>query len=923
MKPEIEFENIRREQEHIHGLVDRLDEHIAAVARALQPLQPAPLAAPATDVPATAPIAPAAPMPAMPSLSTTSPAPSPDRVPIQPPVLQVRAEEKPTAPMEPQERTQRDRPESAESLEIQFGRVWLVRIGIVILLTGLIFLGNLAYQHIIPRLGPGGKLTLIGLAGGALLATGLRLERRGESLRNYARVLFAGGCATFYYTAYAAHFVTALRVIESPLAGGLLLLVLGAGIVWEAHRRRSESLAVLAILLSYYASGVNPLGAFTLYSSLLLTASAVFLLVRHRWARLSFMSLAGTYASYAWWRFFHGGQATDSLAVQLLFLGGYWAIFTVGALFAARRVLAQPVRITFLTANNAAFFLLGSYEFAMLAPGQFWIFSLVCGGVLLGLSVVEGRRAAPDAPLESALFAPGLALFTLGLASHLTGFQLALALAAQSIVLLGGGKRRPELQQIASLLSIAGAALVALEGLRTALPHAPLTGALVALVLAFHGWWTRPRAGHPEEAIPLSFAFVFAGEALAVFSLWSAQGTLASVPWLALGVVLLAALAIALRFRELATASFWILPAAVGLWLTSSDSAPLAPISLLLAGLALALGWPRQRALHPSPLDRVLLESTSAFAAALAGMFWLRLLYPPSVLMALSAGAGVLWIGLSVLARAPFLAAAGLVFSALSLHQFTFSGSEAPWALALCPALGFLALALLTRWLGRLGGPVEALAGELRTAATGLALALLLPWSFQHIPNDWLVLFFAALGSGCALASIRHEKLAWFALGLGGLAAIQFALRFGAEPLPQNLAAILLFPMCCRIARHFGPAGRSLLPEAAPVTAWATVALLTLWLGRANGHYHWGLGSTVLWALLAPAFFGAGFALRERPYRHAGLLLLGLGVGHLFLHDVWSFDPLSRILSFLVLGLMLLVMGYFYNRFEEKLRRWL
>jgi uncharacterized membrane protein len=36
---------------------------------------------------------------------------------------------------------------SDESFELDFAKVWFVRIGIVILLTGLVFLGNYAYQN--------------------------------------------------------------------------------------------------------------------------------------------------------------------------------------------------------------------------------------------------------------------------------------------------------------------------------------------------------------------------------------------------------------------------------------------------------------------------------------------------------------------------------------------------------------------------------------------------------------------------------------------------------------------------------------------------------------------------------------------------------------------------------------------------------
>ena len=192
---------------------------------------------------------------------------------------------------------------AAEPLELRVGTYWLARIGIVILLTGLVFLGNYAYHLVIASLGPWGKLALLALAGGGLAGVGAWLERSRESMRNYARVLMAGGAATLYYTVYAAHFVERLRVIESPIVGGTLLLAMASAFIWYADKKRSEALAVPGLLLAYYTSAINAIGAFTLFSNLLLTGAAVFFLVRHRWTRMSYASLAATYGSYAFWRF--------------------------------------------------------------------------------------------------------------------------------------------------------------------------------------------------------------------------------------------------------------------------------------------------------------------------------------------------------------------------------------------------------------------------------------------------------------------------------------------------------------------------------------------------------------------------------------------------------------------------------------------
>ena len=65
----------------------------------------------------------------------------------------------------------------------------------------------------------------------------------------------------------------------------------------------------------------------------------------------------------------------------------------------------------------------------------------------------------------------------------------------------------------------------------------------------------------------------------------------------------------------------------------------------------------------------------------------------------------------------------------------------------------------------------------------------------------------------------------------------------------------------------------------------------------------------------------------DAPYLVPTHLREGQSIGpipvRVFFVDVWVFDPVYRIVSFIVLGLVLLVVGYCYNRLEEKLRRWL
>src|SRR5262249_34715003 len=59
-----------------------------------------------------------------------------------------------------------------KSFEMRLGTVWLVRIGVVMVLTALVFFANLAYHTFISKLGPGGKVALLYVASGLLLGAG-------------------------------------------------------------------------------------------------------------------------------------------------------------------------------------------------------------------------------------------------------------------------------------------------------------------------------------------------------------------------------------------------------------------------------------------------------------------------------------------------------------------------------------------------------------------------------------------------------------------------------------------------------------------------------------------------------------------------------------------------------------------------------
>ena len=78
---------------------------------------------------------------------------------------------------------------------------------------------------------------------------------------------------------------------------------------------------------------------------------------------------------------------------------------------------------------------------------------------------------------------------------------------------------------------------------------------------------------------------------------------------------------------------------------------------------------------------------------------------------------------------------------------------------------------------------------------------------------------------------------------------------------------------------------------------------------------------TVAWGIQGVGLLLLGFWARERMFRLSGLVLFLFCIAKLFLYDLRELDTLSRILSFIILGLMLLGASWIYTRFREQIRR--
>lgn len=80
---------------------------------------------------------------------------------------------------------------------------------------------------------------------------------------------------------------------------------------------------------------------------------------------------------------------------------------------------------------------------------------------------------------------------------------------------------------------------------------------------------------------------------------------------------------------------------------------------------------------------------------------------------------------------------------------------------------------------------------------------------------------------------------------------------------------------------------------------------------------------TIAWGVEAVAVFLFALAVGQRSFRLTGLGLLLLCVGKILVLDVWRQDKSDRFVTFIILGISLLLVSFLYTRYSEAIKRYL
>ena len=856
----------------------------------------------------------------------------------------------------PQEQPPPSRPDSADGLELKLGTYWLVRIGVLMVLTGFVFLA----KHFLTsdEVAAGLKVSSLYLLSGALLGAGSWIGKTRERMRNYGEVLSAGGFAAVYFTTFGAHKVPGLAIISSPLLAGILLLFWAGVMVYIADRKRSQTLASMGVLLAYYTLLIDEASLFSLFSALILSGVALVFLVRNRWTIVGSLSLAGTYLAFAYWRFSEHlllvgtvDSSPSSFWPSYGFLICYWATFTAAAFLSGH--LPEKKRSILAGLNNAAFLVLFGLGMGRHHPEQFWIFSLIAGVVFLAVSEFADRRLGRGTSLGTLYLAKGLGLITLAFFLKLSGFSLSILIAAESCVLLVlASYRRSKVLEAGAYLS-AGLAVLYTVFSEFAGPGelwfveftdgVPVIAAFAQLVfLGFGAWWMRNRAEAIAPEAPLEpRTSIFLGLGVLAFLCGAYDDiTEAWRPLVFVGFGLVAAaLGTWWRFKlvELALIgqAFSAVAAIIFLGQLAGPGVPslAQSIPVWLAFLGLIhwsvdgrgpLAGKEGRAFFEWPFALVLVISLLRLVVEHAG-FLERVSYYSPGLLALA----LLLYGYRM--RIPSLAILSQgyhLFAAVEIG-LRATGQE-PWLLALVPLVLLLCNIVLADLLFRSADPDSRSQKALDGIATGLCflriLALYFFWDFVfgHLPEIWQAPAFALAALILHTLAIRHKDIQRFTFGLIllGASAALVLLRDAWDSNPAwQIYLTALVPLVVQqlTRRKGGLAAEHLIYHLALSTS--SVGLVWLVLSLEVDAIGQGFYLTASWTLLGALVFAAGWFLRERIYRLMSLALITAALARLLVVEVWTLESIGRIITFILIGVVLLSLGFVYTRYQDKLRR--
>ena len=820
------------------------------------------------------------------------------------------------------------REEKRRDLESLIGGSWFNWIGIVAVTLGVGFFLKLAFDK--QWIGPGARVSLSALLGVSLLYIGERL--RGRGLKSYAYILSGGGILILYLSDYAAY--NFYHLIGQTLAFLLMAIVTTTAVLLSV-RLNALSVAILGLVGGFLtpvllSTGVdNEVALFTYVA--LLDAGVLAVAYFKRWRSLDFLSFAGTVAISLGWAFKFFGPG--KVWITLVFLSVFFLLYALLAFF--HNVLpGRPTRWfdVSLAIANATFYFGLSYR--MLTEAGFDQATPATQALLISIFFTwlfyATLRWSPDDRLLRYSYVGAAATFlTVAVAIQLELHWVTIAWAVEALMLtwvgLRSGERAARHAALAVFCTAVGhwfiwdmtrfangvdPSFVPLLN-RRALSSAVLVGAIAAAA------WLYKRATEVDEYERLTVRTFFAltgnAVALTLLSLDLNDYFAARLPQS--GVALTIFHSPLENARQFSISALWTLYAATTLALGVLRRFALlrwGGLLLLLAaiGKVVAIDSTFYAASWHLPVFNQTFMAYALLVAALAFGAWIYERAPSAAAPERSVIGPVLLVAANVLALAALsLEVIGyyerlLTGAALDTEIFRDFQDGKTFTLALVWTLYATGAFLFGAWRNarawRWGGLL------LLVLTTPLVLANL---SYYDAP--WHALIFNRTLAAFAVFVVAL----WLVVLTYARSGEAFAEASFVRPVATVAANLLaIVALSAQAAGYYEAKIAEELSRRAGEAAFESngfaVRLRNLVLTKQ-------LSLSIVWALYASGLLVAGRVRRLRLLRLMGLALLSLTTLKAFFWDLSSLDRAYRIISFIMLGAILLVVSYFYQRSQQ------
>ncbi len=677
---------------------------------------------------------------------------------------------------------------------------------------------------------------------------------------------------------------------------------------------------------------MTPSSPFAVLGLLPLAASLLYLAWRFEWHSMALFGLAATYLTCI----SRGNSDAPLAATQSLFLA-YWLLFEAFDLLRVKRRLIAGGQDLLFPLNAVCFLGLSYLTWSAHAPGSLWLASAFAAALFLADTLIRAAVRPPasfedETPLLHRLragsfegaFLTSAVLAGLSVVGRVPGVWAGIGLAVEAeIVYLAGVRFKSAFVRgfgsrafIVSVLKTLGSADA--SG-KTAL----IGGHIVSNwepPLFFHAvLFYLNRSMQPSVAMSSAAAAIVAailvaefpiatlGLALVLFGLilfevslrkqlveFRAQAALLLIagvfytcigivdrgPWIAQGVCLAMIYATAVRSRWWASMEPTRIDPAHVEWLALGTSISTALLASLLA-------W----RLTPTPYLGVVLWLLAASILELGAKRFpsqLRICFGPMVSLALIT-----------------------VFSHVDkLTKFPATPVWLEWVV-----MSLAGLAAVVRF--TLYPPDEASEWErglLRSVMLVLSSGAAMVSVWMLVPDAFVTVAWMTMALALLLTGI-HTRLRDALIDSYGIAAFTFVWALANDVNSPRIWTTGFTAATFYAAQYLSIRFVDQAPSwgIAYFSMLGTLLTSALLYGQASG----GL-LTVSWGIQGVLLLSFGFTLHQRVLRLEGLGLLLTCILKLFLYDLRNLETLYRILSFVVLGLMLLGVSWIYSRFREK-----